>query len=113
MTFNLFNKNKKQSSSVPTLQGTMFHRLGRDHYFDWGIMFVTTIIVIVLLVTWGGYVYINIESRLISASTLNTAKKPETVNEKVLSSIIDRYNVRAAERSILLKGYGGFGDPAK
>ncbi len=113
MNFNFLNKNKKQSSIVPKLQGTTLHRLGRDHYFDWGIMFIVTMVMVVLFVAWGVYVYVNIESRLINASTLNTAKKPETVNEKNLSIIIDRYKVRSAERDILLKGYGGFGDPAK
>lgn len=113
MVFNLFNKNKKQSSILPTMQGTTLHKIGRDHYFDWAAMFTISTIIVFCLVVWGIYVYVNIESRLVSASTLNTAKKPETVNEQVLERIIDRYTLRATERAILLKGYGGFGDPAK
>ena len=110
---NLFKK-KTAPHNIMLLstRGSFFHRMGRDYYVDWGWMLGMVFIITLIFIGLGAYVYMNIESRLSEASTLDTAKKPETVDEQKLQAIVEQYSARAAERAILLKGYGGFGDPS-
>lgn len=110
MNINPFNKILPKKPLK--IRGGTIHRIGRDSYFDWAIMVSIASIITLVLVVIGAYIFINIEDRLSSASTLNTAKKPETINEETLNRIIEQFSARAAERVVLLKGYGGFGDPS-
>ncbi len=109
-----FFKKKTTSHNVMLLstRGGFFHRIGRDYYVDWGGMLGVVCVITLIFVGLGLYAYMNIEHRLSEASTLDTAKKPETVDEQKLQVIIEQFSARAAERAILLKGYGGFGDPS-
>jgi len=97
---------------ILSTRGSLFHRMGRDYYVDWGGMLGTVCIITLIFIGLGAYVYMNIESRLSEASTLDTAKKPETVDEQKLGQIVEQFSARAAERAVILKGYGGFGDPS-
>jgi hypothetical protein len=100
------------SSQLPSTQGGFFHRIGRDPYVDWGGMFATVFVITLALIAFGAYTYMTREARLSDASSLNSAKKPETIDETKLQSLIERFSARAAERAVLLKGYGGFPDPS-
>ena len=106
---------KKKIQTVPQsvlTRGGFLHRIGRDPYVDWGGMFGTVFVITVALVAFGAYTYVTREARLSDASNLDTAKKPETIDEAKLHGVIERFSARAAERTVLLKGYGGFPDPS-
>ncbi|MEK7646302.1 MAG: hypothetical protein AAB381_01235 [Patescibacteria group bacterium] len=105
-------KNSTNSAVLNSTRGGFFHRIGRDPYMDWGGMFGTVVVITLALIALGGYAYMTREHRLSDASNLDTAKKPETIDEATLQSIIERFSARAAERAVLIKGYGGFGDPS-
>jgi hypothetical protein len=110
---NLFKKKTgSQTTMLLSTRGSFFHQMGRDYYVDWGVMLALVFVVTLICIGLGAYAYVNIEGRLSEASTLDTAKKPETVDEQKLQAIVEQYSARAAERAILLKGYGGFGDPS-
>lgn len=113
MNIPFVHKKNTQNPLQSSLVGRSFlHRIGRDPYMDWGGMFATVFVITVALIGYGAYTYMTRETRLSDASQLNTAKKPETIDEAKLRSIIERFSARAAERTVLLKGYGGFPDPS-
>jgi len=110
---NLFNKKTSTHTTVLLFtRGSFFHRMGRDYYVDWGGMLGTICIITLIFIGLGAYAYMNIESRLLDASVLDTIKKPETVDEQKLQQIVEQFSARAVERAVILKGYGGFGDPS-
>ncbi|GEM_PF-1223303 len=102
-------KNGNKTGSNRSVQ-TMAHRIARDPYVDWAIVFIAAVIISVLLVVIGIYTYINMGSELTQASP--QSHSPAAVDTKDLNKVLDQFNERATERAVLLQGYSGPGDPS-
>jgi len=88
-----------------------FHRILRDPYTDWAIIFSVTIILGIVFISLG---FLTFEHAL---SRLNGSSAPASVSSVrfdagALTSLLTTFDARAAERTKLGKTYDGPGDPS-
>jgi hypothetical protein len=103
-------KNGNQASANQTAVRTLVHRVARDPYVDWVIIFASSIVIAVALVILSICAYLNMDSNSASAITQNGSTA--TIDTKALMKVLGKFDDRATERAALLRGYNGPSDPS-
>jgi hypothetical protein len=90
----------------------IYKEFGRNPYIDWMTILITSVIVLVGLL-YVGYSLYNavINGTIKGTETKKTTSLPK-LNEKTISSVLERYNEREKVSEQARKGYTGLGDPS-
>lgn len=88
-----------------------FHRIGRDPYADWAIIFSLAIAIALLMAFLGFLTFESAVSRL-NSEGISASTAPVRFDAQSLSNLLASFDGRAAERAKLLKAYDGPGDPS-
>jgi hypothetical protein len=108
MKLHLSHKGNKHSSDDAS---GFFHRIGRDPYTDWAIIFTVTVIVGIVFVVLGFFTFEDAHMRL-NANPAPSSAASVKFNAQALTSLLSTFDARATERAKLEKSYGGPGDPS-
>jgi hypothetical protein len=90
-----------------------FSKIGNDPFVDWVLILVSTCLAACVLISIGGYLYINTQSELSSGGTsLPAATDASKFDVKKLNIVTGVFDGRASERVMLGTGYKWPKDPS-
>lgn len=89
----------------------MVQEIGSDPYVDWFIMVIVTTVICLCLIVAGVFTYQNVGERLAEPSIQFTGDRSLTIDEGMLSHVLEQFAKRSTEREIMLKNYTGVSDP--
>lgn len=108
MKFNFFKKS--QLASPPNEQRDN-HRIARDPYIDWVLMFNAFLILSAGFIFVGFVVYMNMDAEFGKSPKEAGADLPK-LDEAALNAVLADFESRKLERSMMGQGYRGVGDPS-
>lgn len=89
-----------------------FSLIGRDPYVDWVASILLSVIVAIILIVAGYFVYNRTEASLNEPVSVTKTDDKVSKEIKTLDEIISEFDKRANITKNLNYGYDGFGDPA-
>lgn len=107
----IFHKNNAAKASRLGREH-FWHKIGNDPLVDWVIIFSVSILVSIVLVAVGAYVYVDGATELSSLSPVTIANNPSHFDAQELDRIISAFDGRTSERVLLNKAYSGPSDPS-
>ncbi len=108
MKINLF---KKSHLAYPPNEQSPNHRIGRDAFIDWVLMFNTFLIFSAVLIFVGFMVYVNMDEKLELSPTGVGSNLPD-IDASLVEKVHTTFEARKLERAVILNGYKGTGDPS-
>ena len=108
----IFKTNKTGSKLIGShaVGQSLAHRIARDPYMDWILIFGVALIVSIILAVCGVYKYVSTEALL--SKSVGQSKPPAAIDTKALTQVLNKFDDRANERASLLHGYTGTSDPS-
>jgi len=98
---------------VPHLHRSgVWKEIGRNAYVDWIFILVMSLLAALILIFAGLYLYWQISTGKFHSSQENDSPLEESFDEKGLSNIIERFEIREGISSEIKKGYRGPADPS-
>jgi hypothetical protein len=90
-----------------------WYKIGDDPFVDWALIFSLSVVIAIVLVAFGAYVYVDGAAQLSSMSPISATGSPAShFDTKELARIISAFDGRANERVLLIRGYSGPSDPS-
>ena len=112
----LFSNILHKNSSNPKAQVGHVNfgsKVGNDPFVDWSIILLFTGAVALVLIAFGGYVYVSTQAELNSeGKILPISTTASHFDEKKLAKAIAAFDDREKERVILGRTYNGPSDPS-
>jgi hypothetical protein len=103
-------KHDKKAAAHTSGLKTALHRIGRDPYMDWTLIFVITVIATAIFIFLGFVTFRNAQARLEEGGAPSDIKT--AFDGKSMSQLLGKFDSRADERALLQKGYDGPVDPS-
>ena len=94
-------------------QDTVFHRILNDPYVDWALTMIISLVAVCLLIGAGFYVYFDTKHELTLTTNNRSTAVPSLFNAKAFAAILKEFDARASERTKIIDGYSGLGDPSR
>ena len=88
------------------------NNIGSDPLTDWVVILSVSLLISIILISVGSYVYTNTEADLGAHSSSTFIRKKSGFDTQLLKKVISTFDARANERVLLSKGYSGPSDPS-
>ncbi len=106
----LFNKKFMKVPNIPFLKS--FREIGRNAFVDWLLIMLSNVLIMLVLVLGGVYLYWQISSGNFSSSDTGEVKDDKTFDQKGLESVVNMFNQRKENSEQIKGGYKETGDPS-
>ena len=93
-------------------QDSFAHRLWNDPYHDWMLMVVISAILFGISIGVGFITYFSVKGSLAVPAVVVPTNPASLFNVNVLSTTLQNFEARTAEREAAKKGYSGVADPS-
>lgn len=90
----------------------MFREMGRNAFVDWILILIFNFTVLGVLLVYGFYLYWQISSGQFVAVDPETTKEEKVFNQKDLNDVINLFEAREENSTLIKRGYRGPSDPA-
>jgi len=88
------------------------NNIGSDPFTDWIVVLSVSLLIAVILIGVGSYVYTNAEVSIDGHSSNTFVSNKSGFDTQLLKKVINTFDARANERVLLSKGYNGPSDPS-